>query len=105
MPDNLERINVIIAPTMGTDQFEIPLPIDVAVQALIEKLIESPELPFRAQEDSGRPIPWRMMWREGNRYLTESETLRRAGVEENNTLIMTQEARAGESGSSTTGTR
>ena len=94
--DNLERIPVIIATTMATQQWDIELPIDIPVQSLIARLVAAPELPFTEQDRQGATIPYRLMWKEPNRYLSESETLREAGVEPGNTLIVTQEARAGQ---------
>lgn len=103
--DNLERVKIILATTMGTKQWEVPMPIDIPVQALIAKLIDYPDLPFRAQDDRGMPIPYRLMWKEEGRYLVESETLRAAGVQEGHTLIMAHEARAGAGCSSLAGRR
>lgn len=95
--ESLERIHVVIATTMGTGQWDAELPIDVPVQALISRLIDSPSLPFRRQNEAGVTIPYRLMWKEGDRYLVESETLREAGVQAGHTLVMAQEARAGTS--------
>jgi hypothetical protein len=91
----MERVAIVLATTMNTDRWDLMLPLDIAVQSLVLKLIDAPQLPFRAQDDSGVRIPYRLMWQEGNRYLNESETLRAAGVETGHTLIMTHEARAG----------
>jgi hypothetical protein len=96
--ENLERLPIVLATTMGTEQWTIPMPVDIPVQAIILKLLQTPGLPFRAQDDGGEAIPYRLMWKEGNRYLGESETLRVAQVEQDHTLIMTHEARAGSSG-------
>jgi hypothetical protein len=96
--ENLERLPIVLATTLGTEQWNIPMPVDIPVQAIILKLLQTPGLPFRAQDDGGDAIPYRLMWKEGNRYLGESETLRVAQVQENHTLIMTHEARAGSSG-------
>jgi hypothetical protein len=93
--DDLERIQVIIATTMGTNQWDTELPVDIPVQALITRLIAVPTLPF-AERNAAGAIPYRLMWREGDRYLIESETLREAGVQAGNTLVMAQEARAGD---------
>jgi WXG100 protein secretion system (Wss), protein YukD len=99
MPNEpLERIHVVIATTMGTGQWDADLPIDVPVQALITRLIDSPSLPFRRQNEAGITIPYRLMWKEGDRYLVESETLREASVQAGHTLVMAQEARAGTTG-------
>jgi hypothetical protein len=94
--EDLERISVIIATTMATSQWDIELPIDIPVQALISRLIREPGLPFSEQGPGGAAIPYRLMWKERNRYLGEAETLREAGVEAGHTLVMTHEARAGE---------
>jgi len=90
---NLERIPIVIATTMATSQWDIDLPIDVPVQALIARLVAAPELPFHEWDDRGVPIPYRMMWREGARYLMESETLREAQVQSGHTLVIAGEVR------------
>jgi hypothetical protein len=97
MPDDgLERIPLIIVTTMGTGSWEADLPIDVPVARLIRVLISTQGLPFQEQTNAGVSIPYRLMWREGDRYLAEGETLREAAVQPNNTLVMAQEARAGD---------
>ena len=103
--DSYERIPVTLATTMGTDEWDLQLPVSVPVQGLIARLIAEPGLGFREQDDTGAPIPYQLMWHEGGRYLAESETLRSAGVQPNHRLIMTQQARAGRSGTAGTGSR
>lgn len=90
-----EQIPIILGTTMATDQWDLHLPVRIVVQAIIEKLVASPELPFREQDDNGRRVPYRLMWREGDRILNESETLEGAGVQPHHTLVMTRQARAG----------
>jgi hypothetical protein len=96
MPDQQDaNIPVILGSTMGTDQWDLQLPPNVPVQAIIQKLIASPELPFREQDDGGRRVPYRLMYQEGDRMLREAETLSMAGVQPSEHLIMTHQARAG----------
>lgn len=95
MPEQRPTVPVILATTMATQQWELSLPTQVVVAALIAKLVSSPEMNFRPQDDNGRRVPYRLMWTEGERFLGETETLEQAGVEPNNTLVMTHEARAG----------
>lgn len=95
MAPQLETIPIVLATTMQTAQWDVALPLDVAVQALIAKLIQNTALPFPEKDETGNMIPYRILWQKPNRYLRESETLRDAGVEPRDTLIMTQEARAG----------
>ena len=92
------NISIILASTMGTDAWNVDLPKNVVVQSIIVKLITSAELPFRQQDDLGNKVPYRLMWREKGRHLRETETLEQAGVQPGNTLVMTHQARAGESG-------
>jgi WXG100 protein secretion system (Wss), protein YukD len=92
--DELERIAVIIATTMAARKWEANLPIDVPVARLITKLIEAPGMPF-GQNLEGDASPYRLMWAERDRYLGEAETLREAGVQGGDTLVMAHEARAG----------
>jgi len=89
--DGLERISIILATTMATSQWDVELPIDVPVQALIKKLATEPGLPFHEVDDHGNTDFYRLMWREGDRYLSEIETLREAGVQSGQTLIMALE--------------
>ncbi len=88
-------IPIILATTMGTQQWDLNLPTGVVVQAIIAKIVSTPGLPFREQDDTGRRKPYRLMWRQGDRYLREAETLGMAGVAPQDTLVMTQQARAG----------
>ncbi|WP_432979442.1 hypothetical protein [Dactylosporangium sp. CA-233914] len=93
--DDQGSIPIRLATTMGTEQWNIRLPVNVVVQRLIARLVAAPELPFREQDDSGQRVPYRLMWKEGNRYLAEAETLARTGVSPNDTLVVTHQARAG----------
>ena len=88
-------ISIILATTMGTEQWDLELPTTVLVQSIISKLIATAGLPFREQDDNGRRVPYRLMWKEGDRILNETETLAGAGVQPRETLIMTRQARAG----------
>lgn len=90
-----EMIDVVLATTLGTQEWEMSLPQDVAVQALIAKFVRTPDLGFRERDDAGNLIPYRLMWRQGNRFLAEAETLHLAGVQKGDTLVMAHEARAG----------
>jgi hypothetical protein len=69
--DNLERIDVVLGSNMGTLQWDADLPIDIPVQSLIAKLISTPELPFRIQDDDDAFPSYRLLWREKERYLRE----------------------------------
>jgi hypothetical protein len=93
--NNLETIPIVLATTLGTDSWDLNLPLDVPVTSIIQKLIVTADLPFREQDDSGFRIPYRLMWKERGRYLIEGETLRRAEVGPGHTLVMAHEARAG----------
>jgi hypothetical protein len=93
-----DQIPIILGTTMANNQWDLHLPVRIVVQAIISKLVNSPELPFREQDDNGRRVPYRLMWREGDRILNETETLEGAGVRPNHMLIMTRQARAGLAG-------
>jgi hypothetical protein len=100
MSDNLtermpDQVDIILETTLGAQAWDMTVPVDVPVQALIARFLREPELGFRAQDDSGNRIPYRLMWKEGNRFLRESETLRQVDIKPGHTLIMTHEARAG----------
>ncbi|CAM5519418.1 EsaB/YukD family protein [Streptomyces aurantiogriseus] len=90
-----ETIPVILRASFGTGSWDISLPLDVNVAAIIKKLIGTANLGFTEQDSSGLRIPYRLRWQEGNRYLLEGETLRAAQVAAGHTLIMSAEARAG----------
>jgi len=90
-----EEIPIILGTTMATVSWDLRLPARAMVQAVINKLVSTPELPFREQDDNGRRVPYRLMWKEGDRLLNETETLEGAGVREGHTLVMTRQARAG----------
>lgn len=91
--DNLERILVIVHTTMGTDQWNVELPIDIPAHSLVAKLVASPALPYY-QNSADDSVRHRLMWKEGQRYLRESETLREAGVQPGHTLGVTNDAPA-----------
>jgi len=91
---DLAAVWAILTSTLSIQEWEVVLPIDVPVQALLAKFLRTPELGFRARDDNGYLIPWRLLWREGNRFLNEAETLRGAGFEARNTLVLTTQARA-----------
>ena len=90
-----EKIHVVLGSTLGTDEWDVDPPVDVPVQALIRKFLRTPEFGLPERDDNGNLIPYRLLWKEKQRYLGESETLRSAGVQEGNVLIMAYEARAG----------
>ncbi len=90
-----ESIDTVLTSTMGTMEWDLTLPIDVPVQSIIAKFLRMPELGFRERDDAGNAISYRLMWREGERYLADSETLRMAGLEGGHRLILTYAARAG----------
>lgn len=92
-----KTIHLTLTTTMSADEWEITPPVGVAVQVLITKFVREPEFGLKEFEDDGTPIPYRLLWREGNRYMRETETLASAGVQENHTLMMSFEARAGNS--------
>jgi hypothetical protein len=85
----LDTIYVVLATTMQTVEWEVALPLDVPVKVIIAKLVQSPDLPFHSQDDLGQRISYRLLWQAANRYLSEAETLRGAGVEAASVLIMT----------------
>jgi uncharacterized ubiquitin-like protein YukD len=91
----LDSINIILMTSMGTESWNLNLPMDVSVQALIAKLVDTPQLNFQEQDHAGQRIPYRLMSREQGKYLLESQTLRSAEVHEGDTLVMMHEARAG----------
>ncbi|MEU2280691.1 EsaB/YukD family protein [Streptomyces sp. NPDC013178] len=90
-----ETVPIILRASFGTGSWDISLPLDVNVAAIIKKLVSRPDLGFTEQDSSGLRIPYRLRWQEGNRYLLEGETLRAAQVTAGHTLVMSAEARAG----------
>ena len=85
----LEIISVTLRTTMGTEEWEVKVPLDVPVAALIQKFIRTPQLGFRERDDEGNRIPYRLMHQEGNKFLGDTETLREADAQEGHTLVMT----------------
>lgn len=84
----LERVPVIIAATSTPDRWDVELPIDVPVFSIVKKLVSVPELPFRSTDNQGGAVEYKLFWKEAERQLAPSETLRGAGVEASATLIM-----------------
>ncbi len=89
-----EAIPIILRASFGTNSWDLSLPLDINISAIIRKLIRS-NLGFEEQDSTGARIPYRLHWQEGNRYLLEGETLRTAQVAARHTLTMSAEARAG----------
>jgi hypothetical protein len=93
--DRPNTIHLILTSTFGADEWELDLPTNRAVQRVVAVLLRKPEFGFREHDDDGNLVPYRILWKEGNRYLGETETLAGAGVHEGHTLVMSHEARAG----------
>ena len=83
-----ETTSVILASDRISDKWDISLPIDVSTQAIIDKLVESDQLPFQGIDKHGVRIRWRLRWQEADRYLKQTETLRDARVSAGDTLVM-----------------
>lgn len=92
---NRKTIRLILANQMMNQEWDIELPVDVSVAGLIRKFLSEPSLGIPETDDGGNRIPWRLMWDQGNRYLSEHETLATASVQEGNMLMMAYEPRAG----------
>jgi len=100
MPDesgqDRQVLSVVLGSSLNAEEYEVDgVPVDVSVQALIAKFVRSADLPFKERDNAGNLIPYRLLWKNGGRALNESETLAGAGVNENDTLILAHEARAG----------
>lgn len=94
-PEERKFRKIKLTSTMGNDTWEVDAPATVEVHRLISKFVKTAAFGFKPTDDSGNMIPYRLMWTERNRYLSESETLLQAGVPDGDTLAMTHEARAG----------
>jgi hypothetical protein len=89
-------IRVVLGSSLAAEEYEVEgVPVDVPVQTLIAKFVRSDDLPFEERDNAGNLIPYRLLWKQGQRVLNESETLAAAGVNQNDTLILAYEARAG----------
>ncbi|MGY0460095.1 hypothetical protein ACW14Y_07505 [Kitasatospora sp. cg17-2] len=71
---SLEMGAFILGVRGATDAWDIDLPLDVEVHVIIAKLVATPGLPFVASKN------WQLLWREGERTLAPTESLRSAGV-------------------------
>jgi transcriptional regulator with XRE-family HTH domain len=87
--DDHGSIPLILGSTMGTDQWDITLPDVTPLTLIMRKLIEAPGLPFPEKDDRDQIVRYHLMWQEGDRFLREAETLREAGVQPGNHLIIT----------------
>ena len=61
-------IHLILTSTFGADEWEVNLPTDRAVQVIIARLLKEAQFGFRGNDDGGNPIPYRILWKEGNRF-------------------------------------
>jgi CHAT domain-containing protein/TIR domain-containing protein len=82
-------IHLILTSTFGADEWDVDLPANIAVQRIVAVLLQKPEFGLRKHDGDGNLVPYRIVWKEGNRYLGETETLAGAGVQEHHTLVMT----------------
>ena len=94
-PNNRRSLKLVLTNQMSNQEWDIEPPVDVSVATLIHKFISTPSLGIAETDEAGNRIPWRLMWDQGNRYLSENETLATAGVQEGHTLVMAYEPRAG----------
>ena len=88
-----ESVSVVLSNTMANEEWELDAPTDIATYLLVQKLVM--ETKARANDDAGNPIPYRLRWEEDDRYLSESETLEEAGVQNGHRLALAYETRAG----------
>ena len=79
-PKNM--VGIILRTGFGQDEWDLTLPLNVVVQALISRMTKEASLGLSALDSDGNRIPYRLMWQEGERYLAESETLGEAGVKD-----------------------
>jgi proteasome lid subunit RPN8/RPN11 len=84
----LGRISVILSCEGLADQWDVSLPIDVTVKAIIAKLIESNQLPFAETDELGLDVLWVLRWNEAGRDLALEETFGSADVRDGDTLVM-----------------
>ncbi|MEV7121045.1 hypothetical protein [Kitasatospora griseola] len=80
--ERLEPAALILGMRDGTTAWDIEVPLDVTVRAVIAKLVASPSLPFVASKH------WQLFWAEGGRTLAPTESLRNAGVRARHRLDM-----------------
>jgi hypothetical protein len=92
-PNSPDTINVVLSNTLSNQEWDLSPPLSVQTHVLLKKIVQ--ETHARERDDNGLPIPYRLMWTEGDRYLMESETLKQAGVLDGHHLILAYEPRAG----------
>lgn len=88
-------LTLVLSSSVGADSWDVTVPSNVEAHRLMGQFVRSSELGFKATDDAGNRIPYRLMWEQGQRYLGDAETLRQAGVANGDTLVMAHEARAG----------
>jgi hypothetical protein len=84
-------VRVTIQDTTGTDTHRAELPHDVTMRRLIPALLTRLNLPILGPD--GQPISYRL-YHDG-REVGQDQTLQQAGVRENSSLTLSQEATAG----------
>lgn len=93
-----EWITVRVTTTMATEVWDVPLPCDVPVGRILQKMLSSREMAIRTTDEVGNQISYRILWKEGGRHLLESEKLDEVGVKDGHLLILTNQPSAGAHG-------
>ncbi len=84
-------VRVVLSDPTGTNNHTAELPHDVDMQRMIPALLTKLNLPLISQD--GHPVSYRL-YHNGQEIL-EDQTLAQAGVQDNATLTLSQEATAG----------
>ena len=81
-------VTVRVTTTTATEIWEVPLPRWAVVRQILQKMRDNEEMALPTIGHLGDVIEYRMLWQEGQRELSPSETLGEAGVEDGHNLIL-----------------
>jgi hypothetical protein len=85
----------ILKNTTSTDQWQITVPLLISVAKILQKIVSDARFGFPATDHLGNRIAYRLFYDEGDRHLAEADTLGAVGFQDNHTLVVTTETRAG----------
>ncbi|UCH92831.1 MAG: hypothetical protein JSV88_21385 [Candidatus Aminicenantes bacterium] len=90
-----QKLKVIIRVMPSADEIDAALPAKATASQIIKKLLSDTNLKLPKADPQGNPITYNLRWKEGGKDLGQNESLEKAGVKDNDTLLLTPNIIAG----------
>jgi hypothetical protein len=90
-----QKVKVIIRVMPSGDEIDAALPAKATADQVIKKLLSDANLKLSKADTQGNPISYALRWKEGGKDLGQNESLEKAGVKDNDTLLLTPSIIAG----------